>query len=81
MSDILRLTLAAALTVATSVAAIAAEPIALRDMGSFHVGGRLPRESKWAGPQLRVQFLAFFAAEVPAMRPNTLPMVMPMPAA
>jgi hypothetical protein len=41
MSDILRLTLAAVLTVATSVAARAAEPIALRDMGSFHVGGRL----------------------------------------
>jgi hypothetical protein len=33
--------LAVALTIATSVAAIAAEPIALRDMGSFHVGGRL----------------------------------------
>jgi len=41
MSDILGVTLAAVLTVATSVAAIAAEPIALRDMGSFHVGGRL----------------------------------------
>src|SRR6202171_4324173 len=41
MSDILGVTLAAGLTVATSVAAIAAEPIALRDMGSFHVGGRL----------------------------------------
>ncbi|HMH74785.1 MAG TPA: esterase, partial [Bradyrhizobium sp.] len=34
-------TLAAVLTVLTSVAASAAEPIALRDMGSFHVGGRL----------------------------------------
>ncbi|WP_249780335.1 esterase [Bradyrhizobium sp. dw_411] len=33
--------LTAALTIATSVATIAAEPIALRDMGSFHVGGRL----------------------------------------
>jgi hypothetical protein len=33
--------LAVALTIATSVAAIAAEPIALHDMGSFHVGGRL----------------------------------------
>src|ERR1700720_1584669 len=41
MSDILGVPLAAVLTVATSVAAIAAEPIALRDMGSFHVGGRL----------------------------------------
>ncbi len=41
MSDIFGVTLAAALTVLTSVAAIAAEPIALRDMGSFHVGGRL----------------------------------------
>ena len=41
MSDILGVTLAAVLTVATSVAASAAEPIALRDMGSFHVGGRL----------------------------------------
>jgi pimeloyl-ACP methyl ester carboxylesterase len=33
--------LAAVLMTATSVAANAAEPIALRDMGSFHVGGRL----------------------------------------
>src|SRR6202521_12379 len=33
--------LAVALTIATSVSAQAAEPIALRDMGSFHVGGRL----------------------------------------
>src|ERR1700716_1352084 len=33
--------LAAALTLAASAAANAAEPIALRDMGSFHVGGRL----------------------------------------
>ena len=41
MSDIFGVTLAAALTALTSVAAIAAEPIALRDMGSFHVGGRL----------------------------------------
>ena len=41
MSDIRGVTLAAVLTVATPVAAIAAEPIALRDMGSFHVGGRL----------------------------------------
>ena len=27
------------------------------------------------------QFFAFFAASCPAIRPNTLPMVMPMPAA
>src|SRR6266478_6730456 len=41
MSRIPRVMLAAALTVATSAVANAAEPIALRDMGSFHVGGRL----------------------------------------
>ncbi|MEI9926202.1 MAG: hypothetical protein WDN50_24880 [Bradyrhizobium sp.] len=41
MSHYSSLTFAAALTIATSAAAIAAEPIALRDMGSFHVGGRL----------------------------------------
>src|SRR6266704_5554406 len=41
MSDIFGVTLAAVLTVLTSVAASAAEPIALRDLGSFHVGGRL----------------------------------------
>src|SRR5476651_1277410 len=41
MSNIRSVTLAAVLTVATSVAANAAEPIALRDMGSFHIGGRL----------------------------------------
>jgi pimeloyl-ACP methyl ester carboxylesterase len=36
-----RIILSAMLTAATSVAANAAEPIALREMGSFHVGGRL----------------------------------------
>src|SRR5712671_7216707 len=41
MSRIPEVILAAALTVATSAVANAAEPIALRDMGSFHVGGRL----------------------------------------
>ncbi len=41
MSRIPRVVLAAALTVAMSAAANAAEPIALRDMGSFHIGGRL----------------------------------------
>ena len=41
MSRIPKVILAAALTVAASAAANAAEPIALRDMGSFHVGGRL----------------------------------------
>ena len=41
MSRTFKIALAAALLVAASVAANAAEPIALRDMGSFHVGGRL----------------------------------------
>src|SRR6267143_1525215 len=41
MSRIPKAILAAALTLAASAAANAAEPIALRDMGSFHVGGRL----------------------------------------
>src|SRR5260370_37675779 len=41
MSRIPEVILAAALTVAASGAAHAAEPLALRDMGSFHVGGRL----------------------------------------
>src|SRR6267154_926024 len=47
MSDIFGVTLAAVLTVLTSVAASAAEPIALRDMGSFHVGGRLVEISRY----------------------------------
>jgi hypothetical protein len=41
MSSIPSAVLAAVLTAIVSVAANAAEPIALRDMGSFHVGGRL----------------------------------------
>src|ERR1700682_2600469 len=42
MSRIPRVIVAASLMVAASMtAAMAAEPIALRDMGSFHVGGRL----------------------------------------
>src|SRR5260370_29262707 len=41
MSRIPRAMLAGALRVATSAVENAAEPIALRDMGSFHVGGRL----------------------------------------
>src|ERR1700726_1564209 len=41
MPAIPRAMLAAALAFAPSAVANAAEPIALRDMGSFHVGGRL----------------------------------------
>ena len=36
-----RLAIIAAAVLMTSATAHAAEPIALRDMGSFHVGGRL----------------------------------------
>src|SRR6202035_3716654 len=41
MSRIPALALAAGLTMSASTISTAAEPIALRDMGSFHVGGRL----------------------------------------
>jgi pimeloyl-ACP methyl ester carboxylesterase len=53
--------LAALLTAAASVIAIAAEPIALRDMGSFHVGGRLVEIS--GKP---VKEITFTAGGVPA---------------
>ena len=51
----------------TDISVAAIEAIASRDMAS--------------PPNCECQFLAFFAASRPAMRPNTLPMVMPMPAA
>ena len=41
--------ISAAAVLMTSTLAQAAEPIALRDMGSFHVGGRLVEISRQAG--------------------------------